>query len=524
MSDLLWLPSENKINYHPTFKFNSNKFINFNCYTDDKLKNLLYGNFKPINIDNSIKISKKYINKIKTIEKNRNKKFIELKNKYKDLNDNELIIKINEIIGAQKFNARKLLLSEIDGLNKITKCKKIEIQLNHNQKTIIFKWFKECTKVYNKCVNKFNNNPKETTTDYKKLKLEIFDELYGKNSKGCPYAVLTDEVRSFCSNLKSCYTNLNNGHIKFFELKSKNTLHSQSILIPKKAINNNGIYVKVLENIFNFNNLIKDVEKFHDSRLVYDKRRNKFYIHIVHALMKQNIGYKLDKKFKKSVVSLDPGEVSFMAFYSMDHYGTIGDNLRNPILKYQTQIKQYQSALKRNKNKQGNKLKNRKKVKMKILDTYRHIKNLVKELHNQTALYLCKNYERIIIPVFETQQMVSNGPKKEDIRTFKEKTRKSRLNRRVKFTLNQLSHYSFRQHLIHKCNEYGCQIDVVNESYTSMCCTKCGYLSKNYIKRTKKCTYCGFEINRDINGARNILMKNHNHILNIKKPRLSAKG
>jgi putative transposase len=82
------------------------------------------------------------------------------------------------------------------------------------------------------------------------------------------------------------------------------------------------------------------------------------------------------------------------------------------------------------------------------------------------------------------------------------------LSKKVKFVLNQLSHYQFRQHLLHKCKEYGCELKIVTEEYTSKCCGRCGFLSNNYSKRLKKCSNCNLEIDRDINGSRNILIKN----------------
>jgi transposase len=87
-------------------------------------------------------------------------------------------------------------------------------------------------------------------------------------------------------------------------------------------------------------------------------------------------------------------------------------------------------------------------------------------------------------------------------------TRKSRLNKRVKFVLQMLSHYSFRQHLNNKCIEYGCHMEVVTEEFTSKTCTNCGEMGNNFTKRTKKCSNCNYTINRDIGGARNIMIKN----------------
>ena len=87
--------------------------------------------------------------------------------------------------------------------------------------------------------------------------------------------------------------------------------------------------------------------------------------------------------------------------------------------------------------------------------------------------------------------------------------KKNYLGRETKYVLGKLSHYKFKQQLAHKCAEHGCELKIVTEEYTSQCCTKCGMLSKIYTNRLKKCTNCSYEINRDINGARNIFLKNH---------------
>ena len=188
----------------------------------------------------------------------------------------------------------------------------------------------------------------------------------------------------------------------------------------------------------------------------------------------------------------------------------------------------YQRILSQKKNKSGNTLLNRKAIKKKINRCYRKIHNLVKELHNQTSLYLCRNYDKILIPKFETQKMIKQNIKrsnKNNIKKIKEEninvkekirnySKKCRLNGRVKFVLSMLSHYKFRQQLLNKCQEYGCLMEVVTEEYTSQCCGRCGKLDNVYINREKHCQHCSAEINRDINGARNILIKNYKCWLN----------
>lgn len=219
----------------------------------------------------------------------------------------------------------------------------------------------------------------------------------------------------------------------------------------------------------------------------------------------------------------------------MDDYGFIGENIRKPILLIESKIRKYQRLLNKRKNKKGKTIK-KSKIILKINLLYKKINGIVNELHKKTALFLCKNYNIILLPKFETQKMLSDKNeikikvndninkikenKKENIIELKEELKKykkkRRLNNRVKFVLNQLSHYKFKQHLLSKAKEYGCLCIEVTEEYTSQLCSLCGKLDKTYIGRTKRCNYCKAEINRDVNGSRNILIKNLQSYLKFK--------
>lgn len=210
---------------------------------------------------------------------------------------------------------------------------------------------------------------------------------------------------------------------------------------------------------------------------------------------------------RKNIVALDPGERIFQTFYSPSECGLIGENMRITILKYQKKIKKYQKLLAENKNEiNGNSIKHKKQLTEKIQKKYNNIKNITADLRNKTALFFCRNYNNILIPEFKTQKMIKkvNITKKE----MKVISKKNKLNKKIKFVLNMLSHYKFKQHLINKSNEYGCNVITVTEDYTSQCCGYCGSLSKKYNGRTKICDYCNNIMHRDINGARNILLKN----------------
>ncbi len=491
LSDNIWLPViSDEIDYKPKYPFSQTTSIKFEAKTN---KNLIKNNIDYISSQDDLKIHIEYFNK-----------------KLNKINDSNL--------NSDEKKKKKVKLYDehikmFEHYNDVIKTIQIHLELNKEQKSTINNWLIECDKVYNYCVKKYNDNPYSFDMNYKSLKLEVFNQLYGTNKKPCPYDMLTDEVRIFCSNLKSCQSNLANGYIKHYTMKRHNTIYSQSILISKNSINKTGIFPSFLGEIKGFK---LDSEYANcDSRLLIDKIHKK-YILCIPQYQKKFFEKQTEKiinniecnqiynKEINEIGAIDLGERIPFTIYSENHYVKIGEDIRKNILDYQMRIRQMQRALSKNINRNNKKLMNKKKLKVKIRLTYGHIKNLVKELHNQTANYLVKNYKRILIPEFKTQEMIKNV----NLTDNKQKARVNKLDKRVKFVLLMLSHYRFRQHLTNKCVEYGCQIDVVTEEYTSMCCTKCGSLSKKYNGREKHCDNCGYKINRDVNGARNILLKN----------------
>ena len=67
--------------------------------------------------------------------------------------------------------------------------------------------------------------------------------------------------------------------------------------------------------------------------------------------------------------------------------------------------------------------------------------------------------------------------------------------------------YVFKQRLQYKCNVLNIGYKEVDEAYTSKTCTKCGCENEKTSSKTFKCVLCKYVIDRDINGARNIMLK-----------------
>lgn len=124
------------------------------------------------------------------------------------------------------------------------------------------------------------------------------------------------------------------------------------------------------------------------------------------------------------------------------------------------------------------------------------IKNIIDDFHKKTASYYCKNYKTIVIPKLNTKSL----QKKLAVNGMSGSTM-------IRNMMN-LSHCRLVDILICKSREYENQVFVVEESYTSVTCGKCGNLHKSLkSKKIYKCKSCKLECDRDINGARNILIK-----------------
>jgi putative transposase len=189
---------------------------------------------------------------------------------------------------------------------------------------------------------------------------------------------------------------------------------------------------------------------------------------------------------KHQIVALDPGVRTFQTSYSPD--GTskkFGDQASCRIfrlMKYADKLSEC-----RDKRTRGRRLR-----------LERRVGNLVDEMHWKVARELAANYDTIIIPPFETQKMArrwSNG-------------RQRKINKTAVCMMLRLAHYRFRQRLEHIANKLGSRVVVRTEEYTSKTCGNCGVVHADLGSAKKfKCPHCRNRIDRDGNGARNILLK-----------------
>jgi putative transposase len=137
--------------------------------------------------------------------------------------------------------------------------------------------------------------------------------------------------------------------------------------------------------------------------------------------------------------------------------------------------------------------------------------NLVADLHQRVAYDLVSNHDVILLPTFETKQMT----KKSD------ETRKRFLRRKVPTIggirgMLGLAHYKFKQTLKWMAKKYGKTVIDTNESYTSKTLWD-GSILKN-LGGKASILYQGKRVNRDIHGARNILIRFLTKVIDVLSP------
>lgn len=251
----------------------------------------------------------------------------------------------------------------------------------------------------------------------------------------------------------------------------KNNNTGINLLIPYKEITSSGFYNKFLGKN---KNLRKDViikKILSDCSIYQNKYDNNFYLYI------PEYGIRIGER--DPLIAVDPGEKIFLSYYSLRTHGFLG----------KVMVEETERIIKKINNIKD-KTKSTKKIRKKINKNEDKIQRIVDDFHSQISCYLCSNYEKVLIPNFTFNKIQTDD----------------------NFILNKVAHEKFLIILKTKAKLYNTEIIIVDEYYTSSCCSKCGYISKKYIKRDKICLKCDYKINRDINAARNILLKNWNFI------------
>lgn len=429
--------------------------------------------------------------------------------------------------------------------------RKVKIKVNKNYKKILLIWMKVSRLVYNKTVEVIKEklekikkeNEKEKikkekvkrcnrkirklriygkTFKYRKFKKwkktsfsdftlrdimkEEFEELI--NETYCPNTIVEYAVFQAYEAYKNALSNYKKNKTPFNISFRSCRAYQYSIKIDGRSYKNGYIYKNNTKNLLTkiYEPKLKLVKKQKDKQEIIKDEFNKMKIYETENIPKlDNITdiiydrqegefylcyqttYKIKKYKKKDLVSLDPGEIAFLTYYDGLSWGKIGnkdftrinrllihhDNLISKISK----VKQFFK---------------KSKMKKAAYRIRKRIKDSISDFHWKVANFLTKGYKHILLPKYETSNMIRHFSK------FKlHKWSRS---------MQTWSHYKFKQKLIQKAKQNGSTIIHVNEAYTSKTCSNCGNIKK-INGGIYKCKKCNLVINRDLNGAKNIMIR-----------------
>jgi putative transposase len=298
-----------------------------------------------------------------------------------------------------------------------------------------------------------------------------------------PKEIRAGAVNDVYKAYKTANVNLKLGHIKKFRLGfRKKKDENKCLLLPKVFIKNkNGILTiakTYLEGVSKISMGKKTIKKHrnlvieHDCRLV--KQKNIFWI-IIPIPVEIT-----EKRPPINYCGIDPGVKTFMT--SFGNNGCIEYKHNEKILK------DLDNKIKFLKDRRRTKRKRVHKKKINRLEIRKA--NLVDELHWKTINRLLKMNDFIFYGDIKSHDIVKNGK-----------------NRNLNTDMNNLKFYKFKQRLLFKSIERGKKVYETKEHYTTKTCSFCGSMYKPGLSRVYECENCKKNIGRDVNAAKNILMK-----------------
>lgn len=214
------------------------------------------------------------------------------------------------------------------------------------------------------------------------------------------------------------------------------------------------------------------------SRLIYNKMLNRWILSVPNFLDKPI------EKNRRQVIALDPGVRTFLTGY--DNSGNAFEFGKNDIsglarlLHRRNQLQSKMTML------SSKKKRNHRRALLRI--NYR-LKNLINDAHRRVIVFLTKNYKEIHIPKLNFHNL-------------------GKMSKKTKAKTVAWNHCLFVDRLVSYSASQKTNVIVCTEEYTSKTCSSCGNLKNNLgSNKTYNCSSCNKVFDRDINAAKNILLK-----------------
>jgi putative transposase len=368
--------------------------------------------------------------------------------------------------------------------------KKVQLYPTQTQRETLNKWFGTARWTYNRCVTAVKEGePRNKKCLRAKCVNNVNFETEFTWVKEVPYDIRDEAMNDL---LKAYKCNFGAKRKKFdIRLKSKKST-SDSIVIHSKHWKKAGIFHPTYWGKVP----IHTTEELPD-KLDYDCRLQRtrlgdFYLCIPQPLLIRGENQTPQNVRGSTILAIDPGVRTFITGYSPD--GTIiewGTNDMARIYRLCHSLDDLQSRW------NSKSINHKKRYKMQTAGrrVREKIRDLIRDFHHKCAKYLCENYGYILLPTYQSQQMVRRG--------------RRRIGSKTARAMLTWSPYRFKQRLLDKIREYPwCKVFIVDEHHTSKTCGNCGNLHDRLGgNKVFNCPSCRVVMDRDANAARNILLR-----------------
>lgn len=407
-------------------------------------------------------------------------------------------IKIQTLNPKANLSETSYLLSKsmhASGMEKedtLIRARKIKLKLTSSQKQFLNQWNDHHRYTYNSAIHRLNTDIDKPSKFLLRNQLVAAQHLVGREwLLKTPKEIRARAVFEAHTRLWTGMKQIKNKTIKFFEMKFKKKRQQKQtgwcIDIPKPGIKKINSKTIILYTRLTKKSEIRLKEALHfeienDCKLQFDGLD--YYL-----IVPIKVSRKQSQLQKRGFISLDPGIRTFLSGFDTRNTIEIGDKANEKMYPLLKKLDRYIGRAKTAKTKKSKHV-----FLMRIKQLRRRIKNLQMELHKKTSTWLCKNYNHVIIPNFESKEMSKKRGRKIRTKTVRQMT--------------VLGHKTFIERLKTKAEEMNVKVVLVDESYTSKTCASCENEKKNkFTGKRYNCQRCGLNIDRDTNGAINIAKK-----------------
>ena len=333
-----------------------------------------------------------------------------------------------------------------------------------------------------------------------------------------PKDVRENAVNKVCNSYQTATANLKSGNIRSFDIsfmKKSNNYKTFELSSRQLYVKNADIclpcfkgcpILKVTNN--SRKELIKNnIVVNHNCDFIYSK--GKYWIVIPISIKFERIPNKEQKFSKQKYTAIDLGLVKLATTFN-NRVSTEYKHDRELLKRYNDKIRMFKS--KRTKQERlaqyHNKLaqldrncSNYRKLKKKLKRSRCIKKRVFNKLEKKKKDYVDHLHWILIREIFKENDVIFLG----DINSHS--IVKGNKNKLLNQEMNDMKFYVLKSRFLYKSRMEGKKIVLVNESYTSQGCSVCGQLKKIKYLRIYNCQNCNTISDRDINAAKNILMK-----------------